>query len=80
MKEYALTALATLASAAKDNFAQYYAQVVPILTQLITTYVDPIYKELRGRCIECLSLVATSIGREQFAAYAGEITTLLYNI
>ncbi|CAG9331653.1 unnamed protein product [Blepharisma stoltei] len=78
--EIALSALASLAEACKEEFAVYYPQMAPYLFEIIRNYKSSIYKLLRGKAIECLTLMCNAVGRNVFSRNASQVIALLKDI
>lgn len=78
--EISLSALASLADACKEMFANYYSQMMPYLFEIIRNYKDPIYRLLRGKAIECLTLMCSAVGRNVFSPNASQVIALLRDI
>ena len=78
--ESALNAIAAIADANKEQFAQNYQQLVPFLVSIIRSYTAGVYKQLRGKAIECLTLMCSAVGREVFRPHVTEVVSLLKDI
>ena len=78
--ENALTALANIADANKEQFAATYEHMVPFLISLIRSYTAKEYKQLRGKAIECLTLMCSAVGKDVFAPRVTEVVSLLREI
>lgn len=78
--EGALTALAIVADANKEQFAQQAEVLVPLLLHIVQIYATPIYSQLRGKAIECLTLMCSAVGRNSFRAYVQPVVELLRQI
>lgn len=76
--EQTVVTLASLADSAQENFTNYYDVFVPSLKYIIqnATNVDQL-KLLRGKSIECLSLIGLAVGKEKFCADATDVMELL---
>jgi hypothetical protein len=71
LQEQAITTLATIADTAGEHFVQYFPLVMPNLLQTLQLTADrPEYRLLRGKTIECASLMALAVGKEPFRPYA----------
>eukprot|EP00741_Cyanophora_paradoxa_P021221 tig00000237_g20482.t1 len=73
VQEMAVSALASLASAAEDKFAPYYAAVQQTMSALMRLASEDKIT-LRARATECAGLVALSVGR---AVCGGDVPGLL---
>ena len=78
--ENALTAIAAISEANKEEFAANYEQLVPFLISLIRSYTATEYKQLRGKAIECLTFMCSAVGRKVFAPRVTEVVSLLREI
>lgn len=75
-----MTALATIAESSKEHFVNYYQQIMPLLMNIITNYVQPEYKKLRGWTIKCLAIIVTSVGKAQIAPFITQVVQVLLDI
>eukprot|EP01006_Ploeotia_vitrea_P033760 TRINITY_DN65626_c6_g1_i2.p1 TRINITY_DN65626_c6_g1~~TRINITY_DN65626_c6_g1_i2.p1 ORF type:complete len:844 (-),score=60.36 TRINITY_DN65626_c6_g1_i2:38-2569(-) len=74
-----LSAISSVAENAEEKFSKYYDHIVPYLkTVLKNTFGDKEGRMLRAKCMECLTLVMMSVGKEKFAADAGEVMEILH--
>jgi importin-5 len=64
--EFAVTSLSAFAKASKIKFIDYYQETVDELLALITRVNNRIYDNLRGRIIECISLISAAVGKQMF--------------
>jgi len=78
--EGALTALATVADANKEQFSLQADTLTPLLLQLVQAYAAPAYTQFRGKAIECLTLMCSAVGRDSFRSYAQPVVELLRQI
>lgn len=70
----AITFIAVIAGQIEDSFASYYPQLMPVLKQIIERSLHQVEeRQLLGKCFECISLLAKSIGRAGFKADAEQI-------
>ncbi|BFZ56430.1 importin subunit beta-3 [Savitreella phatthalungensis] len=80
VQEQAVTTIATVADAANTKFAKYYSVIMPLLIGVLRDAQGDDYKLLRGKAMECASLIALAVGKELFAPQANELIQLLGNI
>jgi importin-5 len=80
VQEGALTALASVADSAEKHFIKYYDVVMPLLKQILTHATDKTHRLLRGKSIECLSLVGMAVGKERFREDAREVCQYLIHL
>ena len=78
--EYSITALAALAEVAGERFAQYYPPLLQLLMDVVTGYSEPVYKQLRGRTIECISILCVSVGKATYMPQLGLVVGLFRKI
>jgi len=74
VQEQAITAIASVADCVESGFAAYYPRIMPTLKQLL--FAQPTSKELRllrGKAMECISLIGIAVGREVFLPDAKEV-------
>ncbi|CBZ53225.1 putative importin beta-3 subunit [Neospora caninum Liverpool] len=67
VREHAVTCIAVVAGVLEESFVPYYSAVVPSLLDVITNSTALELRSLRGKAIECISIVGLSVSREQFA-------------
>jgi ran-binding protein, putative len=75
--EQTIVTLASLADAAQEFFERYYDKFVPCLKYIIEIANTTELKLLRGKAIECLSLVGLAVGKEKFSNDASDIMNML---
>ncbi len=81
VQEQAITTLATVADSAEGKFVKYYSAIMPILINVLNH--APQGKEfrlLRGKTVECASLIALAVGKDTFAAHVTEFLSILSRI
>lgn len=77
-QEQAVTAIAAVADSAETHFVKYYDWFMPRLKQVLsTTTGHRELRRLRGKVMECISLVGLSVGVEKFGPDADEVMKLL---
>lgn len=64
IKENAVTALASLAEGAKQEFAPYFEECLKFLLSFLAQFNEPAYKQFRGQVIEAATIIAASVGLE----------------
>jgi hypothetical protein len=77
LQEQAITTLATVADAAGERFAEYYPTVMPVLLNILRTATTKEYRLLRGKTMECASLIALAVRKQTFQPHAQEFIDLL---
>ncbi|ORY01320.1 ARM repeat-containing protein [Basidiobolus meristosporus CBS 931.73] len=77
VQEQAITTIATVADSAEDRFVKYYSAIMPLLINVLRQATQKEYRLLRGKAMECASLIALAVGKEAFAPNAPEFIDLL---
>ncbi|KAF9978604.1 hypothetical protein BGZ73_001520 [Actinomortierella ambigua] len=77
VQEQAITTIATVADSAEDRFVKYYSSIMPLLINVLRQATNKEYRLLRGKAMECASLIALAVGKEVFAPHANEFIQLL---
>ncbi|KAG0269851.1 hypothetical protein BGZ95_001880, partial [Linnemannia exigua] len=77
VQEQAITTIATVADSAEDRFVKYYSSIMPLLINVLRQATNKEYRLLRGKAMECASLIALAVGKEVFAPHAQEFIQLL---
>jgi len=75
--EQILTTIATVADTAEDRFTKYYERFMPSLKYIFENALGKDFRLLRGKAIECISLIGLAVGAEKFLADASEVMQLL---
>ncbi|KAI6211224.1 Importin-5 [Aphelenchoides besseyi] len=75
--EQVITTIASIADAAENNFADFYGRLASPLKYILANANSKELKELRGKTMECLSLIGVAVGRERFRDDANEIMQTL---
>uniref|UniRef100_A0A1I8EUB0 Importin subunit beta-1/Transportin-1-like TPR repeats domain-containing protein n=1 Tax=Wuchereria bancrofti TaxID=6293 RepID=A0A1I8EUB0_WUCBA len=75
--EQIITTIASVADAAQDLFVTFYDSFMPPLKYILqNSNVDEL-NTLRGKTIECISLIGLAVGKEKFVKDANEIMQML---
>lgn len=77
VQEQALTTIAFIAEAAEKKFIKYYDTLMPLLLNVLKTNTGKENRTLKGKCIECATLIALAVGKEKFSAHFQELIELL---
>jgi len=78
LQKSAITFIAVVAGQIEDAFAPFYGQLMPLLKQIIERTLHQVEdRALLGKCFECMSLMAKSVGRDGFRADAQQIMTAM---
>lgn len=75
-----MTALASLAEAAKANFVPYYEQCLSFLVQYLAGFNEPVYKQFKGQVIEAVTIISASVGNEKFRPHAAMVIGAMLEI
>ncbi|KAL6755245.1 armadillo-type protein [Haematococcus lacustris] len=80
VQEGALTALASVADCSQLLFVKYYEVVMPLLLGILVNATDKSQRLLRGKALECVSLVGMAVGRDRFRADAASVLAWLQSL
>lgn len=75
--EQVVTTIASVADTSEEQFIVYYDRLMPCLKYIIQNANTQELKLLRGKTIECVSLIGLAVGKEKFMKDATEIMDLL---
>ncbi|XP_076645854.1 karyopherin beta 3 [Halictus rubicundus] len=75
--EQVVTTIASVADTCEEQFVTYYDRLMPCLKYIIQNANQPEHKMLRGKTIECVSLIGLAVGPEKFIADASEVMDML---
>lgn len=75
--EQMVTTLASVADTAEEKFLNYYDRFMPVLKYIVQHADSTNYKLLRGKTIECISLIGLAVGREKFMQDCSDVMQLL---
>lgn len=73
VQEQAITAIASVADCVGAGFAEYYPSIMPVLKHMLQTCTAKDQRTLRGKTMECISLIGIAVGRDVFINDAKEI-------
>src|SRR5690606_22891321 len=76
--EQAITAIAALADVVEDRFASYYDTFMPFLKEVLRNANGKDMRMLRGKAMECITLIGVAVGKEKFYADAKDVVQVLY--
>jgi len=79
VQEQVVTAVAAIADAAKGTFIEYYDIFMPVLKGVLSTANDKEHRNLRGKTMECISLIGGAVGKEKFYNDAKIVMELMIN-
>ena len=69
--EQIITTLATVADTAEEKFVTYYDRFMPTLKYVMENAVPKDLRLLRGKTIECISLIGLAVGQEKVGYLSG---------
>nr|CAH8872708.1 unnamed protein product [Trichobilharzia regenti] len=72
-----VTTVASVADAAEKKFLPYYDRFMPVLKYIMENAVHKDLRVLRGKTIECISLIGLAVGKEKFLQDVGPVMNLL---
>ncbi|XP_045761353.1 importin-5 [Maniola jurtina] len=75
--EQIVTTIASVADTVEKDFVEYYDRLMPCLKYIIANATTDEFKMLRGKTIECVSLIGLAVGEEKFMSDASEVMDLL---
>lgn len=75
--EQVVTTIASVADTAEKEFIAYYDRLMPCLKYIIQNANKDELKLLRGKAIECVSLIGLAVGPEKFLNDASEVMDML---
>lgn len=77
VQEQSITTIATVADAAEEKFAKYYSTVMPLLINVLGANLGPEFRMMKGKAMECATLISMAVGRETFLPDANKLAELL---
>lgn len=60
-----MTSIASVADTAEEKFVPYYDLFMPSLKHIVENAVQKELRLLRGKTIECISLIGLAVGKEK---------------
>nr|CAG4640621.1 EOG090X00U8 [Eulimnadia texana] len=75
--EQVVTTIASVADTSEEKFVAYYDRFMPCLKYIIQHATTPELRLLRGKTIECVSLIGLAVGAEKFTRDASEVMDML---
>ncbi|KAI9554129.1 hypothetical protein GHT06_019401 [Daphnia sinensis] len=75
--EQVVTTIASVADTSEEKFLVYYDRFMPCLKYIIQNATTPELRLLRGKTIECVSLIGLAVGAEKFTRDASEVMDML---
>ncbi|RKP13549.1 armadillo-type protein [Piptocephalis cylindrospora] len=78
LQEQTITTIATIADSAGDRFSRYYDVIMPMLLNVLRQTVGvKEHRLLRGKAMECATLIALAVGKETVGPQLPELLQLL---
>jgi hypothetical protein len=68
--EQVVTTLASVADTAEERFIHHYDRFIPCLKYIVQHAVSPELKLLRGKTIECISLIGLAVGKDKVTLFS----------
>ena len=65
-----MTTIATVADTAEEKFLHYYDRFMPNLKYIMQNALSSDYRMLRGKTIECISLIGLAVGKEKARGFS----------
>ncbi|XP_069496567.1 importin-5 [Ambystoma mexicanum] len=75
--EQVVTSIASVADTAEEKFVPYYDLFMPSLKHIVENAVQKELRLLRGKTIECISLIGLAVGKDKFMQDASDVMQLL---
>lgn len=75
--EQVVTTIASVADTCEKEFVAYYDRLMPCLKFIIQNANSENLRMLRGKTIECVSLIGLAVGHDKFITDAGEVMDML---
>lgn len=72
--EQVVTSIASVADTAEEKFVPYYDLFMPSLKHIVENAVQKELRLLRGKTIECISLIGLAVGKEKVAGLSDLLT------
>jgi len=73
VQEQSITAIASVADCVGEGFGAYYPSIMPVLKHMLQTCTGKDQRTLRGKTMECISLIGIAVGRDIFINDAKEV-------
>ena len=76
--EQVLTTIATVADTAEAKFVTFYDRFMPSLKYIFENAISKEYRLMRGKCIECISLIGLAVGKEKVFDYEQSLNLFMF--
>ncbi|KAJ3339707.1 Importin-5, partial [Entophlyctis luteolus] len=80
VQEQAITTIATVADCAGKGFVKYYPAIMPVLINVLENATDKRFRLLRGKALECASLIGLAVEKEVFSQHVQQFLQILQRI
>lgn len=77
VQEQALSTIATIADSAETAFGKYYGILMPLLFNVLREEQSKEYRLLRAKAMECATLIALAVGKDQMGQDAFDLVQIL---
>ncbi|CAN0226501.1 unnamed protein product [Pylaiella littoralis] len=77
VQEAAVALVSAAAEAGQEEFGRFYDVVMPFLMQILSSCPGAEQRLLRGKALECVSLVGATVGKERFGVDALSVMQLM---
>jgi len=77
IQEQAITAIAAIADVVEGKFLKYYDIFMPFLKNILVHANGKDYRLLRGKAMECISLIGVAVGKDKFRQDAKDVMEVL---
>lgn len=74
-----MTSIASVADTAEEKFVPYYDLFMPSLKHIVENAVQKELRLLRGKTIECISLIGLAVGKEKVSNFC-YVEFTVYNL
>jgi len=72
-----VTAVGCVAQVIEDAFVPFYPTFIAIAKDLVATCVGKEFQKLRGQALQCISLIASAVGKEVAGIDAAEMLNVI---
>jgi len=73
VQEQSVTAIAAVADCIQEQFVNYYDHVMPYLKNILANANGKEHRMLRGKTMECITLIGVAVGKAKFYQDAKEV-------
>eukprot|EP01119_Soliformovum_irregulare_P006133 TRINITY_DN1791_c0_g1_i1.p1 TRINITY_DN1791_c0_g1~~TRINITY_DN1791_c0_g1_i1.p1 ORF type:complete len:1082 (-),score=281.10 TRINITY_DN1791_c0_g1_i1:40-3285(-) len=77
VQEQVVTAIAAIADCIQADFARYYDAVMPFLKNILLNANTKEFRTLRGKAMECCTLIGVAVGKDKFYPDAKDIMEMM---